>query len=174
MTQIAYTQRACHDQERITGFLRTQRVGVLGLHTDDYPYPVPVNYVWHDDAVYFHGVGSGRKAGLLLQSPKVGFTVFAEHGTVIADMACHADTAYMCVMVFGTAHPVTDPAEAAGALQALVDKLMPGYYRSRLTASVIDRHRSGVDTNPVAVFRITPDLVTAKENAVAIDELFAL
>ena len=27
MTQIAYTQRACHDQERITDFLRTQRVG---------------------------------------------------------------------------------------------------------------------------------------------------
>ena len=33
MTQIAYTQRACHDQERITDFLRTQRVGVLGACT---------------------------------------------------------------------------------------------------------------------------------------------
>lgn len=76
---------------------------VLGLHTDDYPYPVPVNYVWHNDAVYFHGVGSGRKGELLQQAPKVGFTVFVEHGTVTARVACHADTAYLCVMVFDCA-----------------------------------------------------------------------
>ena len=174
MTQIAYTQRACHDQERITDFLRTQRVGVLGLHTDDYPYPVPVNYVWHNDAMYFHGMGSNHKGELLQQAPKVGFTVFVEHGTVTARVACHADTAYLCVMVFGTAQQVTDPAEAADALQALVDKLTPGYYRSTITARMIERYRSGTGGNPVAVFRITPDLVTAKENTATADELFTI
>ena len=173
MTQIAYTQRICHDQALIADFLRSQRVGVLALHTDDYPYPVPVNYVWHNDAVYFHGMGSGRKVDLLRQGPKVGFTVFAEHGTVTADMACHADTAYLSVMVFGTAGQVTEPTEAASALQALVDKLMPGYYRSAISTALVERYRSGMDGNPVAVFRITPDALTAKENAAAAGDLFS-
>ena len=172
MTQIAYTQRACHDTDRIADFLRTQRIGVLGLHTDDYPYPVPVNYVWHNEAVYFHGMGSGRKVDLLRQAPPVGFTVFAEHGTVTADMACHADTAYFSVMIFGTAAPVTDPEEAAGALQALVDKLMPGYYRSTIRGPLVERYRSGMDNNPVAVFKITPDTLTAKGNTAEPGDLF--
>lgn len=172
MTQIAYTKRAWRDREEIDGFLRDQRVGVLGLQTEDYPYPVPVNYVWHNQAVYFHGMGSGRKVDLLRAAPLVGFTVFAEHGTVTADMACHADTSYSSVMVFGTASAVTDPQEAAEALQALVDKLMPGYFRSPVSAAMAERHRSSMDGNPAAVFRITPDAITAKQNSASPDELF--
>ncbi len=61
MQQIRYTQRICTDKEKIDVFLAGARVGVVGLSAGDYPYAVPVNFVWHDGCVYFHGMGSGKK-----------------------------------------------------------------------------------------------------------------
>nr|WP_243863970.1 pyridoxamine 5'-phosphate oxidase family protein [Brooklawnia cerclae] len=172
VTEIAYTERVCEDSEEISRFLETQRVGILGLPADDYPYAVPVNYVYLDGSVYFHGMGSGRKVGMLEAEPKVCFTVYEEYGTVTAPMACHADTAYMSVMVFGTAHRVDDSGEAARALQALVDKLLPGYYRAPIADGLVERYRSSKDGNAVAVFRVTPDRLTAKANRADPEELF--
>jgi uncharacterized protein len=172
MTQIAYTARVCADQEHVDDFLRTQRVGVLGLSTDQYPYSVPVNYLWLNGSVYFHSMGSGRKVDLLRGGPPASFTVFAEHGTAVDPVPCHADTAYTSVMIFGRAEEVTEPEEAAEALQGLVEKLMPGYYRNPVTARMVQHYRSGMDGNAVAVFRISPEHLSAKENRVAPADLF--
>jgi nitroimidazol reductase NimA-like FMN-containing flavoprotein (pyridoxamine 5'-phosphate oxidase superfamily) len=172
MNHIAYTQRVCDDSERIEAFLQSQRVGILGLNAGVYPYVVPVNYLWHNGDVYFHGMGSGRKVELLREEPPVSFTVFQEYGTATAPIPCHADTAYFSVMLFGQAKVVIDPAEAAEALQALVDKLMPDYYRSKVTKKLIQHYKSSMDGNGVAVFRVTPAQITAKENRVDPHDLF--
>lgn len=173
MTEIAYTERICADREYISTFLAQQRVGVLGLATEDFPYAVPLNYLWHQGSIYFHSMGSGRKVELLRSSPKACFTVYREHGTVTASMPCHADTAYDSVMIFGQAQEVTDPAQAAQSLQLLVEKLLPGYYRSQITPTLIERYRSSMDGNAVAVFRITPTSLTAKQNHAEPKDLFA-
>jgi uncharacterized protein len=173
MTQIAYTSRVCADPERIDSFLRQQRVGVLGLATTDYPYAVPVNYLWHNESIYFHSMGSGKKVELLRTAPAASFTVYAEHGTVTDPVPCHADTSYTSVMIFGQAEEVTDSVEASDVLQGLVEKLMPGYYRNPVSARMVERYRSGMDGNAVAVFRITPTQLSAKENLAVPAELFA-
>ncbi|MGE4549098.1 MAG: pyridoxamine 5'-phosphate oxidase family protein [Intestinibacillus sp.] len=80
MQQIRYTQRICTDQQKIDAFLRRMRTGVLGICAGAYPYAVPVNFIWNDGAVYFHGMGSGKKFDLLLESPPVCFTVYGEVG----------------------------------------------------------------------------------------------
>lgn len=173
MSQIAYTARVCDDQEHIDSFLHNQRAGVLGLSADLYPYAVPVNYLWLRGSIYFHSMGSGKKVELLRARPPVCFTVHTEHGTAPDPVPCHADTAYTSVMVFGRAEEVTEPGEAAEALQGLVEKLMPGYYRNPVTARMVEHYRSGIDGNAVAVFRITPSQLSAKENRVDPAELFA-
>jgi nitroimidazol reductase NimA-like FMN-containing flavoprotein (pyridoxamine 5'-phosphate oxidase superfamily) len=172
MSQIAYTARVCADPELIDSFLHDQRVGVLGLATDEYPYTVPVNYLWDQGSIYFHGMGSGKKVELLRNHPLASFTVYTEYGTATDPVPCHADTAYTSVMIFGPAEEVTDPVEASEALQGLVEKLMPGYYRNPVTARMVERYRSGMDANPVAVFRITPTHLSAKENRVDPGDLF--
>ncbi|MCE1175472.1 MAG: pyridoxamine 5'-phosphate oxidase family protein, partial [Propionibacteriales bacterium] len=108
----------------------------------------------------------------LAGEPAVSFTVFAEHGTTTDPMPCHADTSYSSVMIFGQVSPVSDLTESAEALQGLVSKLLPGFYRSRITDRLVDNYRSGMDDNPVAVYRLTPDRLTAKQNLADPGELF--
>lgn len=172
MTQIAYTSRVCTDQTEIDRFLSEQRVGVLGLAGAEYPYTVPVNYLWHDGAIYFHSMGSGKKIDLLRAGSLASFTVFAEYGTATDPVPCHADTAYTSVMIYGRAEELSDPTQARDVLRGLVEKLMPGYYRNPVTTSTVERYRSDLDKNPVAVFRITATQLTAKENRVEKADLF--
>lgn len=172
MRQIGYTQRICADQEKINAFLTRARTGVLGLTDGAWPYAVPVNFVWLNGSVYFHGMGSGRKTELLEGSPRVCFTVYEEIGTVTDPVPCHADTAYFSVMLFGRARRVTDPGEAAGALQAVLEKFTPGFYRQTIGPKLVEGYRSGMDGKGVAVFRVTPEELTAKENAAPPESLF--
>lgn len=174
MDQVRYTQRNCTDKEKIEAFLLRERTGVLGMASGIFPYAVPMNYVWHNGSVYFHGMGSGKKENLLSQNPPVCFTIYREQGTVTDPVPCHADTAYMSVMLFGKAEKVIDSEEAAEALQKLVDKYMPKYYSNPLTSTFIEKYRSSLDGNAVSVYRITPQGMTAKENSVESGKLFNL
>lgn len=174
MDQVSYTQRNCTDETKIEMFLSKARTGVLGMISSIFPYAVPVNYLWHNGSVYFHGMGSGKKEKLLSQNPPVCFTIYEEYGTVTDPVPCHADTAYMSVMLFGKAEKVTDPEEATEALQKLIDKYMPKYYSHSLTSTFIEKYRSSLDGNAVSVYRITPQEMTAKENSVESDKLFNL
>lgn len=172
MEQIRYQQRICTEESKIEEFLTKTRTGVLGIAGAAYPYCVPVNYIWKNGAIYFHGLSSGRKTELLLNNSNVSFTVYEEFGTVKDQVPCHADTSYMSVMLFGKAEKVEDFKECAEVLQAIVEKFMPGFYKSRISSSLVENYRSAHDKKAVAVYKITPVERTAKENAAAAEELF--
>lgn len=62
-------------------------------------------------------------------------------------------------------------------MRYLVEKFMPGFYREQvkmINAEFIERYCSSIDGNPVAVYCIKPDEISAKENRAAPDELFKL
>ena len=99
MNKISYTQRNCTDKEKIETFLLESRTGVIGMTSDGFPYAVPVNYIWNNGSVYFHGMGSGKKVDSLSKKPMVCFTVYKEVGTVTDPVPAHADTSYLSVMI---------------------------------------------------------------------------
>lgn len=170
--QVNYPVRICNDTEKIQSFLSAARIGVLGLNAGEYPYTVPVNFVYLDSSFYFHGMGSGKKFGLLSQNPSVSFVVYAEDGTVKDTVACHADTAYFSVMAFGKAGLIKDFKESARVLQALVEKYMPAFYKSKLTPELMKNYTSDRDKMPTAVYRITVEHLTAKQNIAEKEDLF--
>ncbi|HWQ73762.1 MAG TPA: pyridoxamine 5'-phosphate oxidase family protein [Syntrophomonas sp.] len=170
--EIRYTKRICTDTERIHTFLEQSRVGIVSMEAGEYPYAVPVNYVMMNECVYFHSAGSGKKTDILAQTPKVCFTVFEEIGTETNPVPCHVDTAYMSVMIMGTAGRVEDTNEATAALQRLLDKYLPGIFKQPLSPALVEKYRSSMDTKATAVFKIRPDILTAKENRVAPELLF--
>lgn len=172
MNMVRYKQRECTDTDKINQFLLETRIGVIGLVGGEYPYIVPVNYVWYHGSIYFHGMGSGKKVELLALDPLVSFTVFEEYGTVTDPVPCHADTSYMSVMIFGKSEKVSKSEEMAAALQMMLNKYMPQYYNSPLKDTFIEKYRSSIDGNAVAVYRITPHEMTAKENVVSPNQLF--
>ncbi|WP_455714218.1 pyridoxamine 5'-phosphate oxidase family protein [Anaerosporobacter sp.] len=172
MEEVRYKQRNCSDRQKIEAFLEKTRIGVIGMQGETYPYTVPVNYIWHNGGIYFHGMGSGKKNELLMKEPQVSFTVYEEVGTVKDPVPCHADTAYMSVMIFGYAKKVEDYTESAQVLQLIVEKYLPGFYKSKIPSTVVEHYRSSHDKRSVAVYKIEPEEITAKENVAKEDELF--
>ena len=165
MNKVGYKQRECSDNKKISEFLSKTRTGVIGMISDATPYAVPVNYVWCDGSIYFHGMGSGKKENILKAEPSVCFTVYEEYGTVTDPVPCHADTAYMSVMLFGKAEKVTEIDEIVKVLQAILDKYTPQFYKQALSGDFVGKYRSAMDGNVVSVYRITPKEMTAKENS---------
>lgn len=172
MEGIKYVKRICSDEDKINAFLSSARTGVIGMNYPEYPYCVPVNFIWHNKAVYFHGMGSGKKFDILSEGPNVCFSVYEEIGTVTDPVPCHADTSYFSVILFGKANKVTDSGEAAEALQVLLDKFMPDFYKQKITKTLVEKYHSSMDGNKVGVFRIDIHNITAKENIVDTDSLF--
>ena len=63
-------------QEETAEILKTGRTAVLGILGDDgYPYTVPINYVYADGKVYFHGARSGHKLDAIRRCAKVSLCV---------------------------------------------------------------------------------------------------
>lgn len=169
---VRYIQRNCTDMNTIDTFLNKTRIGVIGIKDDKYPYTVPVNYVWLNGNIYFHGMGSGKKNELLLKNETVSFTVFEEYGTVKDPVPCHADTSYRSVMIFGVVIKVIEKQESAEALNCIIQKYMPDFYKAKITPEYTEKYQSSHDNKVVAVYKIIPEELTAKENIVETKDLF--
>ena len=58
--------------------LEEGKTGVLGVIGDDgYPYTVPMNYLYKDGKIVFHGAKQGHKYDAMKNCDKVSFTVIA-------------------------------------------------------------------------------------------------
>lgn len=163
MHKISQEKRLCTDDKRIDQFLRQARTGYLGLTDEEIPYVVPLNFIWMNEALYFHGAAQGRKIDLIHANPNCCFTISEEYGTMVSPIPAKTDTAYMSVMLFGVLETVTDLKEATTAMQAMLDKYVPGYYDKSLSQSHVERYRSSLGSHTV-VFKLTPRIRTAKEN----------
>ncbi|TCZ80113.1 pyridoxamine 5'-phosphate oxidase family protein [Paenibacillus albiflavus] len=171
MNTIRYSRRECLDQDKINHFLSTSEVGFLGLANDDQPYVVPLNYVWWNERIYFHGADTGRKVTMMDNNPNVCFTVSQAYGTITDPVPAHTDTAYMSVMLFGRGERVTDLDEATAALQQMLNKYVPGYYDRPLSKNHVDKYRSSYGSGAL-IYRILPETISAKDNPVKPDHMF--
>lgn len=108
----------------------------------------------------------------LIINPEVSFTVCEEYGTITDPVPTKTDTAYMSVMVFGKARIVSDLEEETGALQAMLDKYVPGYYDRALSQQYVDKYRSSVYGTRVQVYRIESEKLSAKENPIDEEKMF--
>jgi nitroimidazol reductase NimA-like FMN-containing flavoprotein (pyridoxamine 5'-phosphate oxidase superfamily) len=160
------------EQERIEQFLQTARVGYLGLQDEEGTYVVPLNFSWVNGNVYFHGANAGRKFDALdSQRITVCFTVADDLGTVAHPVPAETGTAYFSAMVFGKVRLVTDLQEATAALQAMLDKYVPGYFGQNLPSGHVERYRSPMGAS-TAVHCLVTERVTAKEDEGTPSQMF--
>ena len=71
--------------------------GVLAL-TGEYPYALPVSYVYHDNKIIFHGANHGHKYDCISRYPRACFCV-VNQDEVLPD---RYTTRYRSVIAFGT------------------------------------------------------------------------
>ncbi|AGL00874.1 LOW QUALITY PROTEIN: putative flavin-nucleotide-binding protein [Desulfoscipio gibsoniae DSM 7213] len=92
--------------------------GVLAcLGDEDYPYAVPLSYVYCNDKIYFHSAKAGHKIDAIKKNPKVSFSVIDED-TIVSEKYT---TYFRSVITFGKAR-IVEGDEWLEAFEALVEK----------------------------------------------------
>ncbi len=92
--------------------------GILAcLGDEDYPYAVPLSYVYFNDKIYFHSAKVGHKIDAIIKNPKVSFTVVDED-TIVSE---EYTTYFRSVIAFGKAR-IVEGDERLEAFEALVEK----------------------------------------------------
>ena len=67
--------------------------GVLSVYgDDDYPYGVPISYVYDDGKIYLHCAKTGHKIDGIIKNPKVSFCVTAQDLVVPEEYRTWKDT----------------------------------------------------------------------------------
>lgn len=64
-----------NDKALVEELFATCEHGTLCLVDEDEPYAVPLNFVWHDETICFHGSQEGRKMEVIAKNPKASFSV---------------------------------------------------------------------------------------------------
>jgi uncharacterized protein len=109
-------------------FLASGTEGRLATcNADGQPYITPVNYVCHNEKIYFHCAKAGHKLDNIAANPLVCFEVSGDVRTTAASgRPCDCSTRYSSVLVFGRGRLVAGESEKAVLLNRLVAHLANG------------------------------------------------
>ena len=118
--------RAAYDEETIHELLDRTLVSHVGFVHDDRPVVIPTLHARLGDRLYLHGSAASRMLRTLEQGVPVCVTTTQVDGLVLARSAFHHSVNYRSVVVLGTATPVEPHEERLRALEAFVEKLVPG------------------------------------------------
>ena len=108
--------------EECIGILNNGKRGILAvLGDDDYPYTVPMDFVYEDGHIYFHCAMAGHKLDAIRKHDKVSFCVISEGVQEENDWWYH----FTSVVVFGRIREVTDESEKNKKLRLIGAKYFP-------------------------------------------------
>ena len=153
------------DQAAIAQVLDGAEWGVLGLVSPGgTPLLVPLNYVYFQERIYFHGAPAGEKMETLAVNGQATFLVVDAYAQIPshvfdAQRACPATQYFKSVLLYGRVGIVGDLDRKAEVLQALMEKLQPeGGFRP-ITAADPMYHGS---VKGVAILEFTVERSSAK------------
>lgn len=120
-------QRGVYDKAQVHAILDEGFICHIGFVMEGRPYVVPTAYGRSGEQLYIHGSPASR---LMRGGPKqevdLCLTVTLVDGLVLARSAFHTSINYRSVVVFGTAHPVTDLVEKWQALRCFTNHVIAG------------------------------------------------
>lgn len=113
-------QLSSEETERI---LRNGKYCVMAVSgDDDYPYAVPVNYVYDGAAIYIHSAAQGHKIDALRRNPKCSLCIVDKDDVIPEEFTSY----FRSVIVFGKANFIESMEDKVMALRLLGDKYSPG------------------------------------------------
>ena len=141
-------------QKEVEDILHKGTSGVLALLGDnDYPYAVPISYVYDDGKVYFHSAKSGHKIDAIQRTAKASFCVIDKDLIVPEEYT----TYFRSVIAFGRIRIIEDDSEKRAAIEKLAIKYAP-----EDTAANRD-YAISREWKPLCMLEMTIDHVTGKE-----------
>lgn len=126
--------------------------GTLSVNGDDgYPYAVPVNYVYLNDAIYIHSAKYGYKIEALEKDDKVCFSAIISSNV----LPSHFTAEFESVVAFGKASMVADDTEKQEVLETFITRMAPG--REEAGAKMIQANFS-----KTAIIKVNVESMTGK------------
>lgn len=111
------------DEESIA-ILEKSTSGTLALlGDDDYPYAVPISYVYGHGALYFHSALAGHKVDAIRRCDKASFCVIAQDDVQLERYT----TFFRSVIAFGRIHIVDDEQEKLETARMLGNRYNPNH-----------------------------------------------
>ena len=116
------------NQAQIDSLLDKAEVASLATtNSDGTPYVTPVHFLYHDGAVYVHGLPAGQKIENIKANPAVCMNVYKMKELLLDPLGkpCDTNTSYQSVIIKGKASFITDIEAKKSALQGIVKKYTP-------------------------------------------------
>ncbi|MDR3346729.1 MAG: pyridoxamine 5'-phosphate oxidase family protein [Campylobacteraceae bacterium] len=114
------------DENELTKLLDETSYGTLCLNDEPFAYMTPVNFIYHENSIYFHGAMSGRKYELSLKNKRASFSAVAEHSFIpshfTSELACPASQFFASAFLQGELSLETDSLKKAQILDILMKK----------------------------------------------------
>ncbi len=102
--------------------LKKADTDVLALIGDgDYPYAVPLNFVYDSGKIYFHSAMAGHKVDAAAKNEKASFCVIDKDKVVPEEYATH----YRSIIIFGKIKIMEDEPAKRDAIEKLAIKYAP-------------------------------------------------
>ena len=141
-------------KEDCAAILKRGMSGVLALAgDDDYPYAVPISYVYDGERLYFHCAKSGHKLDAIFRNPKASFCVIDKDEIVPEEYT----TYFRSVIVFGKIRILEDDGEKRSAIEKLALKYAPD--------DTMENRQEAIDKEwkPLCTLEMVPEHISGKE-----------
>ena len=145
-------EKEIKDEKLMETILNESVICRIGLCRDNVPYVVPMNFAYHDNALYLHAAKAGKKTDILNENPRVCFEM--EYGAEVtpAPTSCGWSMKYYSIIGQGNASVMTDAIDKTQALNLLMEKYA-GEKKPSYSDEVLDK---------VAIIRIEIIGITGK------------
>ncbi len=141
-------------QREIADILHKGTSGVLALMGDnDYPYAVPISYVYDGEKIYFHCANTGHKLDAIQRNSKVSFCVIDRDFIIPEEYT----TYFRSVIAFGQIKRIEDESEKRAAIEKLARKYAPNDTAGNRDKAIRREWK------PLCMLEMTIDHVTGKE-----------
>ena len=142
------------DKKNIEEILTKSEFCRIAMHDDEYPYLVPLNYGYCNNALYFHSAAEGKKIELLKKNNKVCFEIEHTAKTVLNEQPGKSTTKYLTVIGFGEVEIITDTVEKKRGL----DIIMSHYGKTT------DNEYNENQLSSLVILKLTINSITAKRS----------
>ena len=128
--------------------------GVLALlGDDDYPYAVPISYIYDNSKIYFHGAKAGHKIDAIKKCGKASCCVIDQDNIIPEEYT----TYFRSVIAFGKVRILDDEKEIREAIEKLAIKYYPNDSEANREKSI------NKEWKPLCMMEFSIEYLTGKE-----------
>jgi len=125
--------RARYDRATIDAILDEAMFCNVAFIDEGHPYAIPTIHVRVDDTLILHGSPASRMLRTLEAGAEASIAVTVLDGLVLARSVFHHSMNYRSVVLFGTAHKITDRNDKLEAMRVFTEKILPGRWEEART-----------------------------------------